>query len=91
MALINGCINKETGFKEKAVFEFSFFIGQLRETIIDAVGIGLIFEDGLSKIWSVIAGMILWYVRWMIKMAIFIYGVLFVTAWLCPHSGAKFW
>ena len=91
MARINGGINMEPGFKEKVAFELSFFMGQLKETIIDAVGIGWIFEDGLSKIWSVIAVMILWYVRWTIKMAIFICGALFITAWLCPHSGAKFW
>lgn len=91
MALINGCIDKETGFKEKAALELSFFMGQLKETIIDAVGIGWIFENGLSKIWTVIAVVILWYVRWTIKLAIFIYGALFITALMFPHSGAKFW
>ena len=61
---------------------------QLKETVIDAIGIGWIFEDGLSKIWSVIAVMILWYVRWSIKLLIFIYGALFITALIFPHSGS---
>ena len=82
---------KGRDFKENVAFELSFFMNKLKETIIEAIGIGWIFEDGLSKIWSVIAVLILWYVRWMIKLAIFIYGALLITAWLCPHSGAKFW
>jgi hypothetical protein len=91
MAPTNGCINGQADFKEKVAVELTFFMDQLKETVIDAIGIGWIFEDGLSKIWSVIAVMILWYVRWMIKLAIFIYGALLITAWLCPNSGAKFW
>lgn len=82
---------KGRDFKEKVAFELSFFMNKLKETIIEASGIGWVFEDGLSKILSVIAVMILWYVRWMIKLGIFIYGALLITAWLCPHSGAKFW
>ena len=91
MAEINEGINKGTDFREKVAFEFFFFMNKLKETVVDAIGIGWIFENGLSKIWSAMAVMILWYVRWMIKLAIFIYGALLITAWLCPHSGAKFW
>jgi hypothetical protein len=91
MAEINEGINKGTDFREKVAFEFFFFMNKLKKTVIDAIGIGWIFENGLSKFWSAMAVMILWYVRWMIKLAIFIYGALLITAWLCPHSGAKFW
>ena len=91
MAEINDGINQGTDFREKVAFEFFFFMNKLKETVIDAIGIEWIFENGLSKVWSAMAVMILWYVRWMIKLAIFIYGALLITAWLCPHSGAKFW
>ena len=77
-------------FKDKVAFEWAFFMNKLKETVIDAIGIRWVFEDGLSKLWSAIAVMILWYVRWMIKMAIFIYGALFITWLFCSHSGAKF-
>ena len=77
-------------FKEKVAFEWAFFMNKLKETVIDAIGIRWVFEDGLSKLWGAIAVMILWCVRWMIKMAIFIYGALFITWLLCSHSGAKF-
>ena len=91
MAEINENINKGTSFREGLAFELSFFMSQLKETVIDAVGIGWLFENGLSKIWPVIAVVTLWYVRWTIKLAIFIYGALFITALMFPHSGAKFW
>lgn len=91
MAQTNDYINKSPDFKENVAFNLSFFMSQLKETVIDAVGIGWLFEDGLSNIWSAIVVVVLWYVRWMIKMGIFIYGALLITAWLCPHSGAKFW
>lgn len=91
MAQTNDYINKNADLKENVTFHLSFFMSQLKETIIDAVGIGWLFEDGLSNIWSAIVVMLLWYVRWMIRMGIFIYGALLITAWLCPHSGAKFW
>jgi hypothetical protein len=91
MAEINDGINQGTDFREKVAFEFFFFMNKLKETVIDAIGIEWIFENGLSKVWSAMAVMILWYVRWMIKLAIFIYGALLITAWVCPHSGAKFW
>jgi len=91
MAQTNDYINKSTDFRENVAFNLSFFMSQLKETVINAVGIGWLFEDGLSNIWSAIVVVVLWYVRWMIKMGIFIYGALLITAWLCPHSGAKFW
>ena len=91
MVRIDDCINKETGLKEKLAFELSFFMSQLKETVIDAIGIGWIFEDGFSKVRNVIAVLLLIYVRWWIKLAIFIYGLLFITSWIFPHSGAKFW
>jgi hypothetical protein len=91
MAQINDGINKGIDFKEKVAFELSFFMSELKKTVIDAIGIRWIFEDGLSKIWSAIAVMILLYVRWMIKLAILVYGTLLIMAWLFPHSGAKFW
>lgn len=91
MVRIDDCINKKTGLKEKLAFELSFFMSQLKETVIDAAGIGWIFEDGFSKVRNVIAVLLLIYVRWWIKLAIFIYGLLFITSWIFPHSGAKFW
>ena len=91
MAEINDGINQGTDFREKAEFELSFFMSRLKGTVTDAIGIGWIFENGLSKFWSAIAVMILWYVRWMIKLGIFVYALLFITALMCPHSGAKFW
>ena len=59
MAEINGGINKGTNFREGLTFELSFFMSQLKETVIDAIGIGWIFENGLSNIWSAIAVMFL--------------------------------
>jgi uncharacterized protein YsxB (DUF464 family) len=82
---------KGSDLKEKVAFELSFFMKKLKETVVDAIGIKWFFEDGLSMVCSGISVMILWYVRWMIMMAIFVYGALIITAWLCPHSGAKFW
>jgi len=87
MATIQDGIQKRD-FKADLAFEVSFFMERLKEAVIDAIGIGWIFEDGLSKIWSVIAVMILWYIRWMIKFAIFIYGALFITALMFPHSAS---
>ena len=89
MGLENGDKNS-MDFKEKVAFEWAFFMNKLKETVIDAIGIRWVFEDGLSKLWGAIAVMILWYVRWMIKLAIFIYGALFITWLFCSHSGAKF-
>lgn len=90
MTTTQGDIQKRD-LKADLDLEVSFFMGKLKETVIDAVGIGWIFEDGLSKAWNLIAVLILLYVRWTIKLAIFILVALLITAWLCPHSGAKFW
>ena len=90
MVRIDDCINKETGLKEKLEFELSFFMSQLKETVINASGIGWLFEEGFSKVRNVIAVLFLIYIRWWIKLAIFIYGLLFITSWIFPHSGNKF-
>jgi hypothetical protein len=79
---------KKRDLKADLAFEASFFMERLKETVIDAIGIGWIFEDGLSKIWSVISCLVLLYVRWWIKLAIFIYGALFITALVFPHSSS---
>ena len=86
MTTTQGDIQKRD-LKADLEFEVSFFMGKLKETVIDAIGIGWIFEDGLSKVRNLIAVLILFYIRWMIKMGIFIYAALFITSWLCPHSG----
>ena len=86
MTTTQGDIQKRD-LKADLEFEVSFFMGKLKETVIDAIGIGWIFEDGLSKARNLIAVLILFYIRWMIKMGIFIYAALFITSWLCPHSG----
>ncbi len=78
MVRIDDCINKETGVKEKLSFELSFFMDQLKETVIDSAGIGWIFEDGFSKVRNVIAVLILIYVRWWIRLFIFCVAALFV-------------
>ena len=91
MSQLNDYINKGTYLKESATSDLTFFGSQLKETVINAVGIGWLMEDGLSNIKAAVTVFVLWYVRWMIKMAIFIYGALLLTDWLCPHSGAKFW
>ena len=57
MAEINDGINQGTDFREKVAFEFFFFMNKLKETVIDAIGIEWIFENGLSKVWSAMAVM----------------------------------
>src|SRR5208282_5600444 len=88
MALENGN-KKGRDFKEKVVFDLAFFLSQLKETVVDAIGIGWIFEnESLKKICDVIASLVLVYVRWWIKLAIFIGVIYLIVAVVFPHSGA---
>ena len=82
MAEMNSSINKGTNSKENAVFDLSFFLRQLKETVISALGIGWIFEDGATKLSNGVAAVVLVYVRWWIKLAVFIGVVYLVLALL---------
>ncbi len=91
MTEMNSCLKKATELKEKAVFDWRFFLSQLKETVVNAVGIGWIFEnESLKKICDVIASLVLVYVRWWIKLAIFIGVIYLIIAVVFPHSGTKF-
>ena len=49
MAEMNSSVNKGTNCKENAVFDLPFFLRQLKETVISALGIGWIFEPGVRE------------------------------------------
>ena len=91
MTEMNSSLKKGTELKEKAVFDLPFFLSQLKETVVNAIGIGWIFEnESLKKICDVIASLVLVYVRWWIKLAIFIGVIYLIIAVVFPHSGTKF-
>lgn len=73
-------------FKEKLVD----LLDEIIETVKDATGLNWILDDGLNKIWNVIAVLILCYIRWWIKLAIFIGIIYLIVALMFPHSGTKF-
>ena len=91
MAEINEGANKGTDFREKVAFELSYFMSELKETVIDAIGIRWIFDNGLSKIRVVIVWLFLFWLRWMIKISIFILVTYWIVASLWPHGAAKLW
>jgi hypothetical protein len=82
MAEMNSSVNKGTNCKENAVFDLPFFLRQLKETVISALGIGWISEDRATKVSNVAAGVVLVYVRWWIKLAVFIGAIFLVLALL---------
>ncbi len=91
MAEINEGANKGTDFKERIASELSSLIENIKETVIDAIGIGWIFDNGLSKIRDVIVWLFLFWLRWMIKLTIFILVTYWIVASLWPHGAAKLW
>jgi hypothetical protein len=82
MAEMNSSVNKGTNCKENAVFDLPFFLRQLKETVISALGIGWIYEDGAAKISNGVAAVVLVYVRWWIKLAVFIGAIYLILALL---------
>lgn len=82
MAEMNSSINKGTNCKENAVSESPFFLRQLKETVISALGISWISENAVTKISNGAAGVVLVYVRWWIKLAVFIGAIFLVLALL---------
>lgn len=63
---------------------------EIIETIKDATGLNWILDDGLNKVWNVIVVLIICYIRWWIKLAIFIGIIYLIAALIFPHSGTKF-
>ena len=66
-------------------------VREIIETVKDATGLNWMLDDGLNKVWDVVVVLILWYIRCLIKLGIFICVVLLIMAFLFPHSGAKSW
>jgi hypothetical protein len=66
-------------------------VHEIIETIKDSTGVNWMLDNGLNKMWDVVVVLILWYIRCLIKLGIFICVVLLIMALLFPHSSAKFW
>ena len=90
MALENG--EKKGGdLKEKLAYELTYLWERIKENVVDAAGIGWIFDKGLSKLWDVVVFLVITYIRWWIKIAIFI-AFLYCLGWVMfPHSMGKLW
>ena len=66
-------------------------VHEIIETIKDSTGVNWMLDNGLNKMWDVVVVLILWYIRCLIKLGIFICVAMLIMALLFPHSGAKFW